>query len=113
MRFLLEGGSEAMVTIQEGRFVPIRFQDLIEPSTGKIRVRYVDVRSDAYQALAAYMIRLTSQDLDDPAQVRALAHAGGLSEAALVERFTPLVRCGGGQTALDSGEHPATPGGTS
>jgi 6-phosphofructokinase 1 len=87
LRFLLESNSGAMVTIQEGRFVPMRFQDLLEPSTGKIRVRHVDVRSDAYRALAAYMIRLTPEDLREPAQVGALARAGGLSEAALVERF--------------------------
>jgi hypothetical protein len=52
-------------------------------------VRYVDVRSDAYRALAAYMIRLTPEDLREPARVQALARAGGLSAAALVERFGP------------------------
>ncbi|MGH7389620.1 MAG: 6-phosphofructokinase, partial [Candidatus Rokuibacteriota bacterium] len=41
-RFLLEGGSNAMVTIQAGRLVPVPFGLMMDPKTGKIRVRYVD-----------------------------------------------------------------------
>jgi 6-phosphofructokinase len=99
-RFLLGGGSKAMVTIQEGRFVPIPFADLMDQTTGKIRVRYVDLNSDAYRTLTAYMIRLTRQDLEDPEQVRALARAGNLSEEALGERFAYLVGTGRGSEAL-------------
>jgi ATP-dependent phosphofructokinase / diphosphate-dependent phosphofructokinase len=90
-RFLLGGGSGALVTIQEGRFVPLPFAELIDPVTGKIRVRYVDTQSDAYRTLAAYMIRLTSRDLKDAKQAQALARAGNLSEEALVQRFGYLV----------------------
>jgi 6-phosphofructokinase 1 len=93
-RFLIEGGSGALVTIQEGRFVPVPFADLLDPHTGKIRVRYVDVGSDAYRTLEAYMIRLRPADFEDPAQVKALAEAGRLSPEAFVERFGPLVDAG-------------------
>jgi hypothetical protein len=41
--------------------------------------------------LAAYMIRLTRADLEDPAQVSALARAGALDEGALIKRFGELV----------------------
>jgi hypothetical protein len=44
--------------------------------------------------LAAYMIRLTRADLEDPEQVRALAHAGALDDATLVKRFGDLVTPG-------------------
>ena len=57
-------------------------------------MRHVDVNSEAYQMLAAYMIRLTRADLEDPEQVRALAGAAGLDEAALVTRFAGLVTPG-------------------
>jgi 6-phosphofructokinase 1 len=87
VRFLLDGGTEALVTIQAGKLVPIEFGDLRDPVTGRVRVRYVDVTSEAYQTLCAYMIRLTADDLGDPARVRALAAAGALSEAEFVERF--------------------------
>lgn len=91
VRYLLEGGSAAMVTIQGGKLVPIDFAAMVDPATGKVRVRYVDVSSEAYQTLYAYMIRLKPDDLEDPAQVRALARAAHLGEAAFVERFRPVV----------------------
>jgi 6-phosphofructokinase len=93
-RFLLEGGSDAIVTLQGGRMVPIPFQELIDPATGRIRVRYVDVTSDEYRTLRAYMIRLTRRDMEDPAGRRALAQAAGLSEEAFAARFGYLVADG-------------------
>jgi hypothetical protein len=44
--------------------------------------------------LAAYMIRLTRADLDDPEQVSALARAGALDEVTLVKRFGDVVARG-------------------
>jgi|SRR5215472_1253565 len=105
-RFLLDGGTEAMVTIQEGRFVPIPFRDLIDAGTGKIRVRYVDLASDSYRTLAAYMIRLTPRDLEDPEQVRALARAGNLSEDAVRARFGKVL---GRPRAMAAGAQRANP----
>jgi 6-phosphofructokinase 1 len=90
-RFLLDGGSNAMVTIQAGRLVPVPFGLMIDPKTGKIRVRYVDVESEMYQTLAAYMIRLKPEDFDDPEMLAALAKAGHLGEAEFVKRFGRLV----------------------
>jgi len=90
-RFLLEGGTDAMVTMQGDTFVPIPFGHLIDARTGRFRVRRVDVASEAYQMLAAYMIRLTRGDLANPEQVRALARAGALDEATVVKRFGGIV----------------------
>jgi 6-phosphofructokinase len=91
-RFLLEGGTGAMVTIQGGKLIPLRFGEMIDPATGRIRVRMVDLRSEMYQTLYAYMIRLKPEDLADPAQLRALAAAANMGEAAFRERFGPVVR---------------------
>ncbi len=90
-RLLLDGGSEVMATIQGDRLVPIPFREILDPVTGRVRVRYVDVRSERYRTLAAYMIRLTAEDLADPGRLRTLAKAGALDEAAFAERFQPLV----------------------
>ncbi len=90
-RFLIEGGTAAMVTMQGDTFVPVPFRDLIDAKTGRFRVRHVDVESAAYQMLAAYMIRLTHADLEDPEQVSALARAGALDETTLLKRFGDLV----------------------
>ncbi len=90
-RFLLEGGSNAMVTIQAGRLVPIPFGLMMDPKTGKIRVRYVDVESEMYQTLWAYMIRLKPEDFDQPEMLVALSKAANLNESEFIARFGPLV----------------------
>ncbi|MEK7701467.1 MAG: diphosphate--fructose-6-phosphate 1-phosphotransferase [candidate division NC10 bacterium] len=90
-RFLLEGGSNAMVTIQAGRLVPVPFGLMLDPRTGKVRVRYADVESEMYQTLWAYMVRLKPEDFDGTETRAALAKAGNLSEAEFVRRFGPLV----------------------
>ena len=89
-RFLLNGHTEAMVTIQGGKLVPIPFRDMLDGRTGRIRVRYVDVRSESYQTLRAYMIRLDRDDFESQAQVEALAHAAHLDAAKFRERFGHL-----------------------
>src|SRR6266508_2647742 len=93
-RFLIEGGSNAMVTIQAGRLVPVPFDQMLDPTTGKIRVRYVDVKSEAYETFYAYMIRLKPEDFDDPAMVASLAKAGHMSEREFLGRFKPLIAAG-------------------
>ena len=80
-----------MVTIQAGRLVPVPFGLMMDPKTGKIRVRYADTESEMYQTLAAYMIRLKAEDFDDPAHVATLAKAGNLDPAEFTRRFAPLV----------------------
>ncbi|MFQ5849700.1 MAG: diphosphate--fructose-6-phosphate 1-phosphotransferase [Candidatus Binatia bacterium] len=90
-RFLMDGGSNAMVTIQAGRLVPIPFEQMIDPRSGRIRVRFVEVQSEAYQTLCEYMIRLKPEDFEDPEMVKMLARAGHLSEAEMVARFGSLV----------------------
>ena len=80
-----------MVTIQGGKLFPVPFPDILDPVTGRVRLRYVDVGSEAYQTLSAYMIRLRADDLTDPERRRALAQAANLDEAALARRFRYLV----------------------
>ncbi len=90
-RFLLEGGSNAMVTIQAGRLVPVPFGLMMDAKTGRIRVRYADVESEMYQTLAAYMIRLKPDDLERPESVAALAKAANLEPAEFTRRFAHVV----------------------
>src|SRR3990170_7287776 len=90
-RFLLEGGTGATITIQGGRFVPIPFTDMLDPETGRTRVRRVDVSAESYQTLWAYMIRLKPEDFDNAATLASIAKAGNLTETELVNRFRPLV----------------------
>ena len=89
-RFLLNGNTGAMVTIQGGKLVPIPFREMLDGQTGRIRVRYVDIESESYQTLRAYMIRLGPEDFESQGQVEALARAGHLDKSRFVERFRYL-----------------------
>lgn len=86
-RFLLDGHTEAMVTIQGGKMIPIPFREMLDQRTGKIRVRYVDIDCESYQTLRAYMIRLEPQDFETPEQIETLAHGGRLEQTEFVSRF--------------------------
>jgi 6-phosphofructokinase 1 len=66
-KFLFSGGNAAMVTLQAGNFVPIPFTALLDPETGRTRLRMVDVRSTRYAIARRYMIRLRRDDFEDPA----------------------------------------------
>ena len=86
VRFLAEGGTGAMVSIQDGRLVPIRFEDM-RTATGRTRVRNVDVGSDGYRVAREYMLRLEPEDFRDAAWVERLAEAANLSSDRLRARF--------------------------
>ena len=85
-QFLLDGGANAMVSIQEGRFVPIPFATMLDPATGRTRVRTVDVTRLAYRVARQYMTRVEAADLQGDA-LRALAAQTRLSPEALFERL--------------------------
>jgi 6-phosphofructokinase 1 len=88
--FLLGGGSGAMVSVQGGRFVPIPFDDLVEPGSGRAKVRLVDVDSEGFRVARAYMIRLDADDFAHAAWVDRLADAAHLTPGVFRERFEYL-----------------------
>jgi len=89
--FLLDGGNAAMVSMQDGRFVPIPFSQLLDPATGRARVRMVDVRSARYAIARRYMVRLRREDFENPEELARLAAAAHLSPADFRARFEPLL----------------------
>jgi 6-phosphofructokinase 1 len=90
-QFLLDGGNAAMVSIQEGRFTPIPFKQMLDPTTGRAKVRMVDVASESYQIARRYMIRLAPEDMADAQTVGRCASVVGLSAGAFRERFSSIV----------------------
>jgi ATP-dependent phosphofructokinase / diphosphate-dependent phosphofructokinase len=77
-KYLLSGGNAAMVSIQAGNFVAVPFAEMLDPETGRARVRLVDVRSTRYAVARRYMIRLRRDDFEDAAGCAKLASAAGL-----------------------------------
>jgi 6-phosphofructokinase len=90
-KYLLEDGSGAMVTLQEGHFRPVPFAEMLDPETGRTRVRLVDVSSEHYKIARRYMVRLRHDDFDDPANLSRLAATAGLSVDAFRAQFAYLV----------------------
>jgi 6-phosphofructokinase 1 len=90
VRFLLDGGSGAMVSVQGGRLVPIPFDDLVEPKSGKTKVRLVNIDSEGFRVARAYMIRLEAEDFAHAAWVDRLADAAHLTPGEFRQRFEYL-----------------------
>jgi len=82
-KYVIEGGTDALISMQQGRFKPVPFEEIMDPRTGRMRVRMVDVASDRYRIAYAYMLRLKRADFDDPRELAKLAAAVSLSP----ERF--------------------------
>jgi 6-phosphofructokinase 1 len=90
-QFLLDGGTAAMVSIQHGQCTLIPFKQMVDPATGRAKVRMVDVSSESYQIARRYMIRLAPEDMADAHTVERCASAVGLSADAFRERFSSIV----------------------
>ncbi len=86
-KFLIEGGSNAMVSLQGGQFVPVPFSALIDPATGKTRVRTVDIQSTRYAIARRYMMRLRRDDFENDQKLARLAHTAGLSPEQFRAQF--------------------------
>ncbi len=90
VEFLAAGTGNALISLQAGRLVPIPFEDLRDPGTGKVRVRRVDVDGGVWQAARALQTRLTAEDLSGT-RLDALAEAAGSDPEELRRRLAHLV----------------------
>jgi 6-phosphofructokinase len=90
VRYLVEGGSGALIALSGRRIVPLHLDDLLDPQTGRIRTRRVDVTTESYRVARSAMTRLEPADLRSPA-LELLASCTTLSPAAFRERFATIV----------------------
>ena len=63
----------------------------MNPQTGRMRIRMVDVTSDRYRIAYAYMLRLKPSDFEDPRELAKLAAALGVTPQQVREEFGYLV----------------------
>jgi 6-phosphofructokinase len=92
-QYLLDGGTDAMVTLVDGRFKPQPFSGMLDPRTGRTRVRLVDVASEQYEIARRYMVRLRPEDFDDHDMLASLAKVVHMTPDAFRGRFGYLVQC--------------------
>ena len=63
----------ALVCLIDGKLEHLDFASLQDPSTGKTRVRPVDINTQAYKVAREYMIRLDREDFADNDKLRLLS----------------------------------------
>jgi ATP-dependent phosphofructokinase / diphosphate-dependent phosphofructokinase len=90
-QFLLSGGNAVMISMQGGHFVPIPFNQLLDPKTGRAKIRMVDTRSTRYAIARRYMLRLRKDDFEDPHELAKFAATAGLTLQEFRAEFESLV----------------------
>lgn len=94
VRFILSEDAArygAIISILGGAMKPLRFEELIDPATKRMRTRRVNVDGEAYRCARSYMIRLEQSDFEDPARLARLAEVVKMSPEAFKERFGYVV----------------------
>ena len=91
VRYLLGGGSGALIAISGGRVTPVSLEDLKDPETGRVRTRMVEVDTESYHVARSYMIRLELPDFEEPT-LSSLAGQTKLSAQEFKQRFLPVVQ---------------------
>jgi 6-phosphofructokinase len=74
-RHEIEKLTGALICLADGKLQFLDFADLLDPKTGKSRIRVVDIKKPSYRIAREYMIRLEREDLEDEDKLRALAEA--------------------------------------
>jgi 6-phosphofructokinase 1 len=91
-KFLHEKGSGALISMQDGHFVPMYFNKIIDPKTKRMQIRMVDIKSESYAVAQKYMIRLNRDDFDDPHELAKYAATTGISLDEFRKQFEYIVR---------------------
>ena len=86
-KFLVNGGSNSIITIQGGEFHPVPFSDVMDPKTGRGRQRFVDVETESYRVARDYMVRIGARDFVNEDSITRLAEVGGLTRSEFMARF--------------------------
>ena len=84
---LLDGASGVMITRQEHAIVPVPFAEMLDPATGRTRVRWLDVASPTYATARLLQVRLEPADLAGGAACDALCALTKRSASELRARY--------------------------
>ncbi|MCE5201299.1 MAG: 6-phosphofructokinase [Synergistaceae bacterium] len=93
--FLRNGGTDALISIQNNRIVPIPFDEIMDPVTKKTRIRTVNTESIKYRIAREYMIRLEKKDFKPGIEFEKLAAAAKLSPEDFRKRFQYVTELSG------------------
>jgi 6-phosphofructokinase 1 len=91
VRELLAGTSNVMITRQGQRIVPVPFPDIMDPKTGRTKVRVVDTGSASHASAASLQVRIEREDLERGENLEALARTLGLPPADVKARYAGVL----------------------
>jgi len=92
--FLLTGGTNAIITLQHSQAVPIPYDEMINPDTGRTEVRMVDIDSYRYQSAYKFMTRLKPDAAGDEKLFERLAALTCLEVERFIARYGYLAGIG-------------------
>jgi 6-phosphofructokinase 1 len=86
----------ALVCVVGGQLRYLPFEELMDPATGRTRIRVVDVTAPMYRIAREYMIRLEREDFEDERRVAELARAASTKQYTMTpeefrQRFQHVV----------------------
>ena len=85
--FLAGGGTNAVITIQNNQLTPIPFDEIVDPATGKMRIRLVDTNSLQYRIAKEYMIRLERGDFESEFLLNKMSRIANMTPQQFVEKY--------------------------
>ena len=91
VEYLLSGGTNVTITLQGGRVVPIPFDEMIDPRTGRTEVRMVKLDSFTYRSAYKFMIRLKPGEVENEELLVQMAAQTHLSPEEFKKRYGYLV----------------------
>ena len=84
---LLAGHANVMITRQNQQIVPIPFDQILDPKTGKTRIRMLATETESFASAMALQTRLVAADLDDTRSAEQIAGVSRVDLAELKTRF--------------------------
>ncbi|HUB87534.1 MAG TPA: diphosphate--fructose-6-phosphate 1-phosphotransferase [Verrucomicrobiae bacterium] len=77
----------AIISFVDGKMTPLPFEKMLDPNTGRMQNRRVNVDGEAYECACAYMIRLVLEDFEDAKQLARLAAVVSMKPDQFRARF--------------------------
>jgi 6-phosphofructokinase 1 len=94
VKFLLSPEAEkygAIISFVDGKMNPLPFDKMLDPKTGRMQNRKVNVDGEAYECACAYMIRLEREDFEEARHLGKLAAVVNMTPEQFRARFGYLV----------------------
>jgi len=81
----------AIISFVDGKMNPLPFEKMLDPKTGRMQNRKVNVEGEAFECACAYMIRLERDDFENAKQLAKCAAVVKLTPEQFKARFGYLV----------------------